>query len=170
LWWKIHDDSNVDASCRNTSSNSSIGVTGLHTLGRLEVLYIKRLVVQELKRDMLPTSIKGLFLEDGSFPIQMGALPPMLEELNLGQSYIHPLLPGAIPQSVLGLAVLSEYQSFIDNLDVSVEAGVIPAGLKFLGLRYEDSRLQRDMKVMRPLTEVVTRKSWVYRKYKPKYK
>ena len=168
MWWKIHDHSVVDTCSRNASSASSI--TGLHTLDRLEVLYFKRLVVRELKRDMLPSTIKGLFLEDGSFPIQMGALPPMLEELDLGQSYLHPLLPGTIPQSVLGLVVLSEHQRFIDNLDVAVEAGVVPAGLKFLGLRYEDPRLQRDMKVLRPLTEVATRGTWSYRKYKPRYK
>jgi hypothetical protein len=168
MWWKIHDRSVVDTCSTNTSSASSI--TGLHTVGRLEVLYFKRLVVRELKRDMLPSTIKGLFLEDGSFPIQMGALPPMLEELDLGQSYLHPLLPGAIPHSVLGLVVLSEHQRFIDNLDVTVEAGVVPAGLKFLGLRYEDPRLQRDMKVLRPLTEVATRGTWSFRKYKPRYK
>lgn len=168
MWWKFHDDSDVDTDSSNSASESHS--TGLHTLDNLEVLYINQPVIQELKRGMLPTSIKGLFLEDGSFPIQMGALPPMLEELHLGQSYCYPLLPGAIPQSVLGLVVLSEHQRFIDNLDVSVEAGVIPAGLRFLGFRYEDPRLQRDMKVLRPLTEVVTRRTWIYRRYKPKYK
>ena len=171
MWWNIHDDADTDvyygsddSDVVTSNTTSYLTITGLHTLKYLEVLYIARPLLQELKRGMLPATIKGLLLEEGSFPIQVDALPSTLEELDLGQAYQHPLVPGAIPQSVLGL-VVSERVDFIANLDVSVEAGIIPSGLQFLGLRSHEPKLERDMRVLRPSTDVTVRQVWSKRKY-----